>query len=153
MEPRNSTKTSSGLFLATSGLVLYSRGTDNAENTLLQLRSADHTENTSHMLSKHCWDVSSLRLRGSVFTEPMPISRLQKPYVPFLRACITYKRLFLWLNHSFMKQIRHNVMCSLYILSSLGSVVRRQGLALSIESNRVGFYLRAESDYSRKLCL
>jgi hypothetical protein len=69
MEPRNSTKNSTGFFLAARGLALYSRVTDNAENTVLILRSADHTENTSHMLAKHCWGVRSLRLRGSVFTE------------------------------------------------------------------------------------
>jgi hypothetical protein len=34
-----------GLSLAASGLVLYGRGTDNAEKTVLLLRSADHTEN------------------------------------------------------------------------------------------------------------
>jgi hypothetical protein len=58
------------LFLDASGLVLYNRGTDNAENTVLLLRSADHTENTSHMIAKHCWSVMLLCLRGSVFTEP-----------------------------------------------------------------------------------
>jgi hypothetical protein len=36
-----------GLSLVASGLVLYSRGTDNAENTILFLHSADHTENQS----------------------------------------------------------------------------------------------------------
>jgi hypothetical protein len=41
--------------LAASGLVLYSRGTDNGENTVLLLRNADHTENTSHVIAKHCW--------------------------------------------------------------------------------------------------
>jgi hypothetical protein len=34
-----------------SGLVLYSRGTDNAENRVLLLRSADHTENTSNVIA------------------------------------------------------------------------------------------------------
>jgi hypothetical protein len=33
--------------LAASGLVLNSRGTDNAENTVLLLRSANDTENKS----------------------------------------------------------------------------------------------------------
>jgi hypothetical protein len=37
-----------GLSLAASRIVLYSRGTDNAENTILLLRSADHTENKLH---------------------------------------------------------------------------------------------------------
>jgi hypothetical protein len=69
--------------------MLYSRGTDNAENTVLLLRSTDHTENTSHMIAKHCWGVTSLRLRGSVFTEPLPRSGLHNPVVPLLRACIT----------------------------------------------------------------
>jgi hypothetical protein len=41
------------IFLAASGLVLYSRVTDNAENTVLLLRSADHTDNTSHVIAKH----------------------------------------------------------------------------------------------------
>jgi hypothetical protein len=34
-------------FSATRGLTLYNSGTDNAENTVLLLRGADHTENTS----------------------------------------------------------------------------------------------------------
>jgi hypothetical protein len=50
--------------------VLYSRSTDNAENTVLLLRNAYHTENISHVIAKHCWDVISLRLPGSVFTQP-----------------------------------------------------------------------------------
>jgi hypothetical protein len=37
--------------LAASGLALYSRGTDNAENTVLLLRGADHTENTCHVIA------------------------------------------------------------------------------------------------------
>jgi hypothetical protein len=41
------------LSLAASGLVLYGRGTNNAENTVKLLRSADHIENTSHMIAKH----------------------------------------------------------------------------------------------------
>jgi hypothetical protein len=44
-------------------LVLYSRGTDNAENTVVLLCNADHTENTSQMIAKHCWCVTSLLLR------------------------------------------------------------------------------------------
>jgi hypothetical protein len=48
------TKNSSGLFLATSGLVFYSRGRDKAENTVLLLCIADHTENTTHVMTKHC---------------------------------------------------------------------------------------------------
>jgi hypothetical protein len=45
------------------------------------LRSADHKENTSRVIAKHFWDVTSLRLRGSMFTEP-----LHNPVVPLLRA-------------------------------------------------------------------
>jgi hypothetical protein len=37
--------------LATSDVALYSRGTDKAENTVLLLRGADYTENTSHMIA------------------------------------------------------------------------------------------------------
>jgi hypothetical protein len=36
---------------AASGLTLYSRSMDNAENTVLPLRGAIHTENTSHMIA------------------------------------------------------------------------------------------------------
>jgi hypothetical protein len=50
-----------------SGLVLHSRNTDNAENTVILLRSADHRENTSHMIVKHCLYMMALRLRGSVY--------------------------------------------------------------------------------------
>jgi hypothetical protein len=64
--------------------VLYSHGTDNAENTVLLSCSADHTENTSHMIAKDCWDVTSLRLCGSVFTELLPRSGLHNPVVPLL---------------------------------------------------------------------
>jgi hypothetical protein len=32
-------------------ILLYSRGTDHKENTVLQLRSANHTENTSHVVT------------------------------------------------------------------------------------------------------
>jgi hypothetical protein len=48
-----------GLSLAASGLMFYSRGTDNAENT-------------SHVIAKQCWDVTSLHLRRSMFVEPLP---------------------------------------------------------------------------------
>jgi hypothetical protein len=68
--------------------VLHNRGTDNTENTVLLLRSAEQTENTSHVIAKHCWDVTSLRLRGSVFTEPLPRSGLHNPVVPLLHVCI-----------------------------------------------------------------
>jgi hypothetical protein len=36
---------------AASGLMLYSWGTGNTENTGLPLHGADHTENTSHMIA------------------------------------------------------------------------------------------------------
>jgi hypothetical protein len=49
-----------------------------------------------------------------------------------------------------MEQIRHNIMFSLYMLSSLGSGVRRQGLALPIGSNLVDFYLKTETESSQK---
>jgi hypothetical protein len=69
--------------------VLHSRGTDKWENTVLLLLSADYTENTSHVIAKHYWDVTSLRLRSSVFTEPLCRSGLHNPVVSMLRACIT----------------------------------------------------------------
>jgi hypothetical protein len=67
MEPRNSTKNSPGLSLAASGLVLYGRSTDNAENTVLFLCSTDNTGNTSHVIAKQCWDVTSMRVRVCVY--------------------------------------------------------------------------------------
>jgi hypothetical protein len=88
LEPRNSTKNSSGLSLAASGLVIYSRGADNAENTALLLHSGDHTENISHVIAKHSRDVTSLRLSGSVFTKPLPRSGLHNTVVLLLRVCI-----------------------------------------------------------------
>jgi hypothetical protein len=83
MEPRNSTKNSSGLFLAASELVLYSCGTDNAENAVLLLHSADHTE-TSHVIAEYCWSVMLLRLCGNIFTKPLPGSGLHNPVVSIL---------------------------------------------------------------------
>jgi hypothetical protein len=74
-EPQNSTKNSSGPSAA-SGLVLYNRGMYNAENAALLLCSADHTQNTSYAIPKHCWDVTSLHLCRSVFTKPLPRSGL-----------------------------------------------------------------------------
>jgi hypothetical protein len=64
--------------------VLYSSGTDNAENTVLLLHSAEHKENTSHVIAKHCLDVSSLRLGGSVFAEPLPRSGMHNLIVLLL---------------------------------------------------------------------
>jgi hypothetical protein len=74
------------LFLAASELVLYNRGTDNAENTIVLLLSTYHTENTSHVISKHRWCVTSLRLGGSVFTESLPRSGL---LYPFFHCCVS----------------------------------------------------------------
>jgi hypothetical protein len=62
---------------------------DNAEDAVLLLRRADHTANTSHMIAKHCCVVTSLRMRGSVFTKPLPRSGLHNHVVSLLRACIT----------------------------------------------------------------
>jgi hypothetical protein len=59
--------------------------------TVLLLRSADHTQNTSHVITKLCWNVTSLRLRGIVFTESLPRSGLHNPVVPLLRACIAWR--------------------------------------------------------------
>jgi DNA-binding IclR family transcriptional regulator len=71
------------LFSGATGFVLYSRPTDNVENTVLLLHSADHTENTSHVIAKHYQGLTSLRLRGSVFTEPLLRSGVHNPVVPF----------------------------------------------------------------------
>jgi hypothetical protein len=62
---------------------------DSAENAILLLRNAENTENTSHVIAKHCWVVKLLRLSGSVFTEPLSRSGFHNPFVPLLRACIT----------------------------------------------------------------
>jgi hypothetical protein len=67
MEPRNSIKISSQL-LADSGYTATSRT----------------TQKTSHVIAKYCCSVTSLRLRGSVFTEPLPRSGLHTPVVPLL---------------------------------------------------------------------
>jgi hypothetical protein len=67
--------------------MLYSHSTDNAENTALPLHSAEQIENTSHVIAKHCLGVTSLRLRGSAFTKPLPGSGLHNPVVPLLREC------------------------------------------------------------------
>jgi hypothetical protein len=50
------------------------------------LRSADHTENK--VIAKYCWSVTSLSLRGRVFTEPMSRRRLHNPVVLLLHECI-----------------------------------------------------------------
>jgi hypothetical protein len=79
------------------------------QKTVVILRSADHTENTSHVIAKQCWNVTSSGLRGSVYWA-VPRSGLHNPVVPLLRACISYKLLFLWLNRSWMEQIRHSML-------------------------------------------
>jgi hypothetical protein len=48
-----------GVLSAVSGLALHSCGTENAEIS----STADHTENTSHVIAKHCWVVTPLRMR------------------------------------------------------------------------------------------
>jgi hypothetical protein len=68
--------------------VIYCSDTDNAENTVLLLRTAGHTENTSHVTHKHCLGEASLRQRRSVFTEPLHRSGLHD-LDPLLHACIT----------------------------------------------------------------
>jgi hypothetical protein len=40
-----------GFILDASGIALHSHGTEKAENTLLLLRGADSTENTSHLIA------------------------------------------------------------------------------------------------------
>jgi hypothetical protein len=47
----------------------------------------DNTENKSHD-SLYSWDVTSLRLHGSVFIEPLPRSGLHNPVLSLLHACI-----------------------------------------------------------------
>jgi hypothetical protein len=81
------------LISAASGLTLYSLGADNAENTVLLLRCADHTRNTSqvivtqlvHWLADCClatrYNIRPLGhsfsvARWDVFTEPLPGSVL-----------------------------------------------------------------------------
>jgi hypothetical protein len=49
---------------------------------------AQTTQKTSHVITKHCLNVASLRLRGSVFTEPLLRNGLHNPVVPLLLACI-----------------------------------------------------------------
>jgi hypothetical protein len=36
------------------------------------------------VIARYCWSVTTLRLRGSVFTEPLPRSGLHNPVVPLL---------------------------------------------------------------------
>jgi hypothetical protein len=46
--------------------------------------AAQTTQKTSHVIVKYCWSMTSLRLRGSVFTEPLPRNGLHNPVVPLL---------------------------------------------------------------------
>jgi hypothetical protein len=84
---------------------------ENAENTVLLLRSADHTENTNHVIAKHCWDVTLLRLRGSVYTEPLPRSGLHNPVVSLLRrallsnGCFCESTILAWSKYTIIKLI------------------------------------------------
>jgi hypothetical protein len=48
---------------------------------------AQTTQKTSHVIAKYCWSVTSLRLRGSVFTEPLLRSGLYNLVVPLL-VCV-----------------------------------------------------------------
>jgi hypothetical protein len=57
-----------------------------------------------------------LRLRGCVFTEPPPRRGLHIPVVPLLHECITYKRLFLWLDRSRIDQIIHIIIIIIIII-------------------------------------
>jgi hypothetical protein len=70
------------LSLVASGLVLYSRGNDKAENTVLLLRSSDHTKNKScdsylasllarWLLPSNIHSIVACGYRG-VFIEPLP---------------------------------------------------------------------------------
>jgi hypothetical protein len=70
----NWTRNSSGLFLAASGQCRKQFYCCVVQTT---------QKNTSHMITKHCWVVSSLHLHGSVFTEPLPRSWLHNP-IPLL---------------------------------------------------------------------
>jgi hypothetical protein len=63
----------------------YNRTTQKAQ---FYCRVTQTTPNTSHVVAKYCWSVTSLRLRGRVFTEPLPRSGLHNPDVPLLRVCI-----------------------------------------------------------------
>jgi hypothetical protein len=46
------------------------------------------------MIAKHCWDVTSLRLPGNVFTEPLPRGGLHNPAVPLLVRVLLRNRCF-----------------------------------------------------------
>jgi hypothetical protein len=74
-----------------SGLALYIRGMDKAENTVLPLRGTDHTENTSHVIAiqqfigADCCLATSYNIRPHlpllrVFTEPLPGNALIKSF-------------------------------------------------------------------------
>jgi hypothetical protein len=80
LEPRNSTKNSPQL-QADSCYIAAAR---TAEKTQLYCCVTQTTRKTSHLIAKHCWEVTALRLRESVFTEPLPGSRLHNLVVPLL---------------------------------------------------------------------
>jgi hypothetical protein len=63
--------------------VSYSRGTDNTEKHFYSCVTQT-TQKTSHVTDKYCLSGKHLRLRGSVFNEPLPRSRLKNPVVPLL---------------------------------------------------------------------
>jgi hypothetical protein len=71
------------LFLAASGLLLYSHERT-TQKTQCYCRAAQIIQKTSHVITKWCWSVTSLRLRGSVITETLPRSGLHNPVVPLL---------------------------------------------------------------------
>jgi hypothetical protein len=68
---------------------------DSAENIVLLLRSADQTENTSHVIGTQLVAMTSLYLRGCVFTEKLPRNGFHYPFLllcfgPFLPGrCLT----------------------------------------------------------------
>jgi hypothetical protein len=43
-------------------------------------------QKTRHVIAKHCWWVTSLRMLGGVFTEPLTRSGLHNPVGPLLRV-------------------------------------------------------------------
>jgi hypothetical protein len=71
-------------FVSLSGKLarVISRGKDYAENAI----PLQTTQETSHVIAKHCWGVTSLRLRGSMSTKPLPRSGLHNPVLPLLRV-------------------------------------------------------------------
>jgi hypothetical protein len=62
----------------------YTTAARTTQKTQFYCCVAQTTQKTSHVVCKYCWSVTSLRLRGSVFTEPLPRSALHNPVVPLL---------------------------------------------------------------------